>query len=707
MAIKHSPGCGCCGVDLPCPSSVSQVKYIRSPAASAPSGRPWNEDTTNTHQTGGTGTGGTTLAAGDILRYTIKMCATSFGLYINITDDGTGNAAKSAGYDGFKVKVAKHMQVHMLGESLTASNAVGTPLEGGIYVPTGSNWYTYGTAMCGSDMGAMSSSNSVTNQPLIFMEIDEECYRRANISKNGSFIASDRIPPVEAGELEVEVTITAGDDDIEIDEISYVAGNPQDLITNHSTHAAVNSVSNDYVNFFRESVDAVFNITNPTVELVSGHYPQITGSCTNVPTGAGDIDFEITSEIDNTQFDGTHFIDLHYSQKARDWWPVSQPHNNGVSQWSDSVVISGTSLTDFSNILDQFRDLETWSHANDILDYAGYVFEDKEMDRTTGKLTFSTTSTKTANDTMVKHLDPTKHINQYLHGGPTWTSHYGLTNNPSIWAYIQIPANCDLSLVTDHYANDNGINSLVSTASRKTWPVRQVTAGNTELKLIEPTTFGVSADYDEDYTYAVPSASSLVGAGGTYVSNTTFGTADLTYTHTIFAPRSYGRFDNITDHCPHGNAYHTGSFYMSKMFLKNDSLQNIKLYDTDGTTLIFEADTIYHDQTGSSTAPTDSYVYEDNVAPGQPTYTRTISGLMLMDGINSFAGQTWGIYIPSSFVNYAFGQYYRITDFSGGVYSFFLAPSDSGTSATQLEQISWSFDTTNGVFNRLTATYYR
>jgi hypothetical protein len=50
------------------------------------------------------------------------------------------------------------------------------------------------------------------------------------------------------------------------------------------------------------------------------------------------------------------------------------------------------------------------------------------------------------------------------------------------------------------------------------------------------------------------------------------------------------------------------------MFLKEGALTDIKVYDTNGTTLLFESGKIYYDETKPQTHPADSFVYQSNNA---------------------------------------------------------------------------------------------
>ncbi len=687
MAIKHSPGCGCCD-ELGCPTVCSSVQYIRQPSSSAPAGRPWNEDTTFTQIiTSPSSSGGTTLLAGETITYKVKACASSYGLKIEIEDCGLGSA-KSAGYDGFRIKVNDHLQSHLRGESITPTNVIGTPLENNLNFGS-ATYLNCNSLACGGELGGFTFSDTNTDETFFFSEIDHECYRVATVANgspgNGVY---DRIPPVEAGKLDIFITIEAGDDDIDIGEISYVTGNGTDLTTNHSSHASVADPATR-VRFFRADVEAIFDITDPIATLTSSH---------SVNNGGGDTcggtvtTFQVETSIDNSQFDGTHVIDLHFSQRAQDWYltRLNWSDVNSITQWGDSSAVSD--FTTFNDTLDQFRDLDSWDHAKVILEYGGFAWEDKEMDLSSRQLAIvsSTTAATTMLNPYVHHTNPANHINKYLKEGVSYPSHAGL---------MGITVDCANST---HLIDDSDIITNTNSGSRTVWPVT-----GTDLLIvreIEPTTYGVNADYDDEYFF---SNNASVGAGGTFISKSGFGTnCKLTYTHTIFGQRSYGRYDNIDDHCPHGSPSWQHS--MKFMFLKKGALTDISVYDTDGTTLLFESAKIYYDETKPQTHPTDSFVHESNYSPTSAFYSRTLTGMMMMDGVGSFSGNTWGIYIPTTnFGFFALNQEFKVTDFSSFSEKFTLAYADSGSAPADLPDVSWSFSSTNSSGYKLEATYHR
>lgn len=684
MAIKHSPGCTCCVL---CPDACSSVVYIRQPSSSAPVGRPWNEDTTFTQIiTSPSSSGGTTLLAGETITYKVKACASSYGLKIEIEDCGLGSA-KSAGYDGFRVKVNDHLQSHLRGESLTPTNVIGTPAES---YPFGSRTYVNcNSLICGGELGGFIFSDTNLSKTLYFSEVDHECYRVGTVApdspSNGVY---DRLPPVEAGKLDIFITIEAGDDDIEIGEISYITGNGTDLTTNHYDHVSTADPATS-VRFFRADVDAIFDITDPIATLTSSH---------SVNSGGGDTcggtvtTFQVETSIDNTQFDGTHVIDLYFSQRAKDWY-ITRPHWSdlySITQWGDSSAVSD--FTTFNDTLDQFRDLDSWDHAKVILEYGGFAWEDKEMDLTSRELTIvsSTTAATTMLNPYVHHANPANHINKYLKEGVSYPTHAGL---------MGITVDC---VNSTHVIDDSDIVPSTFSGSRTVWPVMETS--ELTLREIEPTTYGVNADYDDEYFF---SNNASVSPGGTFISKSGFGTnCKLTYTHTIFGQRSYGRYDNIDDHCPHGSP--SWQYPAKYMFLKEGALTDIKVYDTNGTTLLFESGKIYYDETKPQTHPADSFVYQSNNAPTSASYSRTLTGMMMMDGTGSFLGNTWGIYIPNTnFGFFALSQKFTVTDFSGLSETFTLSTADSGNSPSALPDVTWSFSSTNSSGYKLEATYHR
>jgi hypothetical protein len=685
MAIKHSPGCQCC---VACPDACSSVVYIRQPSSSAPAGRPWNEDTAFTEiVTTPSSSGGTTLLAGETIAYKVKACASSYGLKIEIEDCGL-DSARAAGYDGFRIKVNDHLQSHLRGESLTPSNVIGTPLAG---LNFGSNTYLNCNSLaCGGELGGFAFGSANLSQTLYFSEIDHECYRVGTAAYAGaSNGVYDRIPPVEAGKLDIFITIEAGDDDIEIGEISYVTGNGTDLATNHYTHASVADVPVGYVRSFRENIDAIFDITDPVATLTSRHFVNNGGGDT---CGGTVLTFDVQTSIDNTQFDGTHVIDLYFSQRAKDWYVFRSSWTDpfSITQWADSVAVSD--FTAFNDTIDQFRDLDSWNHAKVILEYGGFAWEDKEMDLSSRKLTIvsSTNAATTMLNPYVHHANPANHINKYLKEGVSYPSHAGL---------MGITVDCANST---HLIDDSDIVPSTFSGSRTVWPVTETTEA--VLQKIEPTTFGVSADYDDTYTF---SNNAQVSAGGTFLSKTGFGAnCTLTYTHTIFGQRSYGRYDIIDDHCPHGSP--SWQYPMKYMFLKEGALTGIKVYDTDGTTIIFESEKIYYDETKPQAHPTDSYSDQFSQPPSSSFYRRTLTGMMMMDGIGGFAGNTWGIYIPNTnFGSSGYFQVFKVVDFSSLSQSFTLAYADSGNDSSSFPDVTWSFSSTNGSGYKLEATYHR
>lgn len=744
-----------------CCESCSKVQFIlqntdRSYDNEVLGARPWSSVSKATYVTDAAEPEkGGILQPNESVTYSIEMGCSNYGIKLSFADDGGSSYQRDL--EGVRVKCGKYLQVHQKYPSYKDSDFTGTPDE---FITIGAtSWKNGYVIRAGHEQGF--HENTVSTQgdqyelghspAFVFYETDRACGRSAGIMSNAdnktyydsvqNLRARSKVPTVPSGSHVVELTITAGNYEVVIDEISFVSGSAIDLYQYHDDF--VYPFDSFGMPYMRESIQTTWDNFNPVHELITtadGYWTN-TGGCpdprpepydTLMATGQyGVYDYELTSTFDNTQFSGSHVIELWFSQTYQSRVQTVQD----IERWGASPV---GSMADYNAIVDQQKDIENWVHTTEIKDWFGYMWLDKEMDETIEGFSFSATMDPQAGSGAVTvsggvsadcdynfgelkeyHTWP----NKYLGRGPkyvdniTWfgpSVSFDGTCTPSSWSF-----DCDTEMLIQNVFAINTTIWRTAWSPYGTWDWLNTTGDSATDNLFVTTPVNGSLTWNEDVEFdSYPNMGTPSGyiiddsSAGNSVDQTK--PAVLSYNHTVTKLRSYERWDEVTypDACPNagnfGNTITYGTLQYDWMYLKEDALRGIVLTDTDSDTVLFTADKIYHDPSRYADYPSDAKKKVETGLTGLYDYTREDTSMFFMDGTGDFDGETWAIYKP--FEDYAYPGapdytvfHWVITDLNGNDYRFNYWDYNN-QSYSEKAKIPFSLEYSN---YRLEGTYHR